>query len=87
MTVHKRIALGRGSRGVVLSQSQTDPVQSARDQKTSEVAPPLTPSLHAPGPTQRPPPALFDEQEDLQFHVEKILKRRRHKGQYQYLVK
>ena len=35
----------------------------------------------------RPPPTLLDEQGNQQFHVEKILQRRRRSGQYQYLVK
>ena len=38
-------------------------------------------------PIHRPPPALLDEQGNLQFHVEKLLRKRRHHGQYQYLVK
>ena len=38
-------------------------------------------------PRFRPPPALLDKHGNLQFHVEKLLKRRRHKGQHQYLVK
>ena len=38
MTVHERVALGRGSLGVVSSHPQTDPVLSAREQKTLGVA-------------------------------------------------
>ena len=87
MTVYERVALGPGSLKVASSQSQTDPVPSAREKKTLGVASPLTPSLHEPVPTHRPPPALLDEKGNLQFHVERLLKRRRHKGQYQYLVK
>ena len=62
-------------------ESQTDPVPSARAKKTFGVASPLTPSLHEPVPTHRPPPALLDEQGNLQFHVERLLKRRRPKVQ------
>ena len=87
MTFHKRVVLGRGSPGVISYQSHTDPVQSARERKTREVASPLTPSLHEPVPTQRPPPASLDEQGNLQFHVKKLLNRRHHKGQCRYLVK
>ena len=36
--------------------------------------------------SHRPPPALLDEQGNLQFHVEKVLQRRRRQGQNQYLV-
>ena len=50
------------------------------------------PSLREPvsrGPptVHRPPPTLLDEHENLHFRVERILKRRRRHGQYQYLVK
>jgi hypothetical protein len=38
-------------------------------------------------PVHRPPPTLLDEQGNRQFHVERLLQRRRRKGQYQYLVK
>ena len=38
-------------------------------------------------PINRPPPVLLDEQGNQQFHVEKLLQRRRRDGQYQYLVK
>ena len=86
MTVNERVVLGQGSPGVASFQSQTFPLQPARERKTRGVASPLTPSLHEPVPTHRPPGALLDEQGNLQFHVERILKRRRHKGQYQYLV-
>ena len=34
-----------------------------------------------------PPPVFFDEQWNFQFHVENVLKWRRHKGQYHYPVK
>ena len=78
MTVHERVALGRGSLGVVSSHPQTDPVQSARERKTRAVTPPLTPRLHAPGPTHRPPRALLNEQGNLQLYVENLLNRRRH---------
>ena len=88
MTVYEGVVLGQGSPEVASSQSQTDPVPSAVERKTLRVASPLTPSLHEPVPTHRPPPELLDEQGNLQqFHVERLLKRRRHKGQYQYLVK
>jgi hypothetical protein len=35
----------------------------------------------------RPPAALLDEQGGVHYHVERLLARRRCKGQYQYLVK
>ena len=79
MTVHERVVLGQVSPGVSFSQSQTDPVQSAREQNTLGVASPLTVSLHEHVPTHRPPLMLLDEQGNLQFHVERLLKRRRHK--------
>ncbi|CAI5714511.1 unnamed protein product [Hyaloperonospora brassicae] len=41
----------------------------------------------APPSVYRPPPTLLDEQGNRQFHVERLLKRRRRQGQYQYLVK
>ena len=47
----------------------------------------LTSSLHEPAPTHQPPSTLLAEHGNLQFHVERLLKRRRHKGQHQYLVK
>ena len=87
MTVNERVVLGQGSPGVVSSQLQTDPVPSAREQKTLGVVSPPTTSLHESVPTHRPPPALLDKQGSLHFHVERLLKRLRHKGQYQYLVK
>ena len=60
---------------------------SARELKTLGFTSPVTPSLHEPVPTHRPPPALLYKQGNLQFHVERLLKRLRHKGHYQYLVK
>ena len=87
MTVHERVVLGQGSPEVASSQSQTDPVLSAREQKTLGVASTLTPSLYEPVSIHRPPPALLAEQGNLQFHVERLLKRRLNKGQYRYLVK
>ena len=45
------------------------------------------PISHGPPPVHRPPPTLLDEHGNRQFHVEKLLKRRRRHGQYQYLVK
>ena len=82
MTVHERVVLGQVSPEVSSSQSQTDLVPSAREQKTIGVFSPLTPRLHEPVPTHRPPPELLDEQGNLQqFHVERLLKQRRHKGQ------
>ena len=65
MTVHGRVALGRGSPGVVSSHSQTGPVQSARERKTREVAPHLTPSLHAPVATHRPLPCVARRASEL----------------------
>ena len=85
MTVHERVALGRGSPGFVSSQSQTDPVPSARERKILGVASPLTPSFMSLC-RHSDPPALLDEQGNLQLHVENLLKRRRHKCQYQYLM-
>ena len=57
------------------------------DPKSHEDCSPPELSSHGPQPTHRPPPALLDKQGNLQFHVEKILQRRRRHGQYQYLVK
>ena len=67
---------------------------SAQRQACSE-SEPMTPgdgSLQEPNPSalapiHRPPPPLLDEKEDVQFHVEKILQKRRRHGQNQYLVK
>ena len=49
--------------------------------------PPRGPIFGAPPPVHRPPPTLLDEQGNRQFHVEKLLKRRRRHGHDQYLVK
>ena len=81
MTVHERVALGRGSPGVVSSHPQTDPVLSAREQKTLGVTLPMTPSLHDFVLTHRPTPTLLYEHGNLKFHVEGLLKRRRQKNQ------
>ena len=87
MTVHERAALGRGTPGVVFSHPQTDPVQPARERKTREGTSAMTLDLYEPVPTHRPPPALLEEQGNLQVRVERLLKRLRPKVPYQYLVK
>ena len=60
--------------------SESEPVThkdgSPREQNPSALAP-----IH------RPLPVLLDEQENVQFHVEKILQKRRRHGKNQYLVK
>ena len=45
------------------------------------------PSPRALAPIHRPLPGFLDEQENFQFHVEKLLQKRRRQGQRQYRVK
>ena len=88
MTVHERGVSVQGSTEVASSQSQTVCGCSMLVRKRlAKVASPLAPSLHEPVPPHGPPPPLLDEQWNLQFYVERLLKRIRHKNQYQYLVK
>ena len=55
--------------------------RSRGDRSLRDAAPQVRPSVY------RPPPTLLDEQGNRHFHVERLLKRRRRQGQYQYLVK
>ena len=57
------------------------------DPKSLEEQSPLSQGQHGLQPIHRPPPALLDKHGNRQFHVERLLKRRRRNGQYQYLVK
>ena len=45
------------------------------------------PNPRALAPIHRPPPVLVDEQGNVQFHVERILQKRRYHDQLQYLMK
>ena len=47
----------------------------------------LEPNPRALSSIHRLPPALLDEHGNLQCHVEKFIRKRRHHGQNQYLVK
>ena len=92
-------AAASGSGGQVVPPSVFDPSQTSTselvarrasagsDPKSLEGCSPPEPEPHGLQLTHRPPPALLDEQGNFQFHVEKILQRRRRHGQYQYLVK
>ena len=88
MTItEKRFAFEPKPHGGVLSQSQTGPRRSVPEQGSPGDRSPVTLAPYEPLLTQQPPPALLDEQANRQFHVERVLGRRRRQGQYQYLVK
>ena len=60
---------------------------SESEPMTHEDGSPREPNPRALAPIHRPPPVLLDEQGNVQFHVEKLLQKRRRHGQNQYLVK
>ena len=78
-----------GSGAVPAPADMSAPRRSCFESKpmTHEDGSPHEPNPRAFAPIHRTPPVLLDEQGNVQFHVEKILRKRHHHGQNQFLVK